>query len=188
MKAVKVLMDEHQNILRMLKVIRKLSLQTFETKEVYYKGYYDAIDFIRNYADKFHHGKEEDILFDKMSSELGTAIKQGPIFGMLAEHDLGRLFVKTLEEALDAAKQGSEEAKLDIVANAIAYTDLLYRHIDKEDTAIFTFADNSLDSDMHQEIDNLFEAAKERLDSEATEKKYVGMLEDLEKYVDNLDV
>lgn len=186
MKAVKVLMDEHQNILRMLKVVRSLCLQTFNTKEVYYKGYYDAIDFIRNYADKFHHGKEEDILFDKMSSELGPAIKQGPIYGMLAEHDLGRLFVKTLEEALHAAEKGSEEAKIDIVANAIAYTDLLHRHIDKEDTAIFTFAESSFNEDMHQEIDNLFEGAKERLDSDATERKYIAMLEALEKYVNNI--
>ncbi|AKL94248.1 hypothetical protein CACET_c07380 [Clostridium aceticum] len=186
MKAVKTLMDEHQNILRMLKVIRKLCLQTFYTKEVYYQGYYDAIDFIRNYADKFHHGKEEDILFEKMSSELGTAIKQGPIYGMLAEHDLGRLFIQNLENALKKAKEGSEEAKLDIVANATAYMDLLYRHIDKEDTAIFTFAETSFDDAMHQEIDQLFEDAKERLDSIATEKKYIALLEVLENYVNNL--
>lgn len=186
MKAVKVLMEEHQNILRMLKVIRQLCLHTFNTKEVYYKGFYDAIDFIRNYADKFHHGKEEDILFDKMSSELGPAIKQGPIYGMLAEHDLGRLFVKNLEEALQKVKDGSKENIIDVIANAIAYTDLLHRHIDKEDTAIYTFLEKQLNQEIHQEIDELFEDAKEKLNSEATEKKYVAMLEALETYVEGL--
>ncbi|SDK14629.1 hemerythrin domain-containing protein [Natronincola ferrireducens] len=186
MKAVKILMDEHQNILRMLKVIRRLCLQTFNTKEVYYKGYYAAIDFIRNYADKFHHGKEEDILFDKMSTELGEAIKTGPIYGMLAEHDLGRLFVKNLEEALHKAEEGGEEAKLDIIVNAVAYTDLLYRHIEKEDAAIFTFAEKSFNNDLQHWVDAEFENAKERLDSEKTEEKYIALLNELESYVKDL--
>lgn len=186
MKAVKILMEEHQNILRMLKVIRNLCLHTFNAKEVYYKGFYQSIDFIRNYADKFHHGKEEDILFDKMSSELGPAIQKGPIYGMLAEHDLGRLFIKNLEEALKKAEDGIEESKIDIIANAIAYTDLLYRHISKEDTAIFTFAKKSLKDEIHQEIDKLFENAKETLDSENTESKYLSLLQELEDYTNSL--
>ncbi|ABR47559.1 Hemerythrin HHE cation binding domain protein [Alkaliphilus metalliredigens QYMF] len=180
MKAIQVLRDEHQYILRMLKVVRGFSIHTFKTQEVYYKGFHDAIDFIRNYADKFHHGKEEDILFLKMSSELGKAIEQGPIFGMLAEHDLGRLHIKTLEEALHAAEAGDEDAKVDIIANAISYTDLLYRHIDKEDNAIFNFAESQLSQESLQTLDVDFEAAKERLASDTTEKKYVQLLEELE--------
>ena len=120
MKAVQTLRDEHQNILRMLKVVKSLAIHTFNTKDVYYKGYYDAIDFIRNYADKFHHGKEEDILFKKMSSELGEAIEKGPIYGMLAEHDLGRLFIKNMENALIEAEKGNNDAKVDIIAKATA--------------------------------------------------------------------
>lgn len=183
MKAVQTLRDEHQNILRMLKVVKSLCIHTFNTKEVYYKGYYDAIDFIRNYADKFHHGKEEEILFEKMSSELGPAIKQGPIFGMLAEHDLGRLFVKNLENALIESEKGNDNAKVDIIANATAYTDLLYRHIDKEDNAIFNFAESQLKAETHKQLNDEFEKAKERLNSDDTEKKYVALLEELEAYV-----
>ncbi len=183
MKAVQTLRDEHQNILRMLKVVKSLAIHTFNTKDVYYKGYYDAIDFIRNYADKFHHGKEEDILFKKMSSELGEAIEKGPIYGMLAEHDLGRLFIKNMENALIEAEKGNNDAKVDIIANATAYTDLLYRHIDKEDNAIFNFAENQLKAKSHEELNSDFEEAKIRLNSDETERKYVAILEELESYV-----
>lgn len=186
MKAVKTLRDEHQNILRMLKVVKALCINTFKTQDVYYKGYYDAIDFIRNYADKFHHGKEEDILFKKMSSELGPVIEKGPIYGMLAEHDLGRLFVKNLENALIEAEKGNIDAKVDIIANATAYTDLLYRHIDKEDNAIFNFAETQLKPEIHEELNSDFEKAKEHLNSDETEKKYVTLLEELEAYVNSL--
>ena len=186
MKAVQTLRDEHQNILRMLKVVKSLAIHTFNTKDVYYKGYYDAIDFIRNYADKFHHGKEEDILFKKMSSELGEAIEKGPIYGMLAEHDLGRLFIKNMENALIEAEKGNDDAKVDIIANATAYTDLLYRHIDKEDNAIFNFAENQLKAESHEELNSAFEEAKGRLNSDETERKYVTMLEELESYLKSL--
>lgn len=186
MKAVKTLRDEHQNILRMLKVVKALCIHTFKTQDVYYKGYYDAIDFVRNYADKFHHGKEEDILFKKMSSELGPVIEKGPIFGMLAEHDLGRLFIKNLENALLEAEKGNSDAKVDIIANATAYTDLLYRHIDKEDNAIFNFAETQLNPESHEELNIDFEKAKKYLNSDETERKYVTLLEELEAYVNSL--
>lgn len=186
MSSINLLMDEHKNILRMLKVVRRLSLHTFNTKEVYYPGFYLAIDFIRNYADKFHHGKEEDILFEYMSNELGEAIKVGPIYGMLAEHDLGRLFIKNLEDALKASEAGKEEAKIDIVSNAICYTDLLHRHIDKEDTAIFTFAASKLSKESIEKMNIDFENAKEKLNSDEVEKKYTSILEDLENYVNKL--
>ena len=183
MKATDVLVAEHKNIKRMLVVVRKLCRQVFFNQEVYYEGFYDAIDFIRNYADKFHHGKEEDIYFASMSTELGPAIQQGPIFGMLAEHDLGRLFIKTLEESLEKSKNGDEDAKIDIVSNAICYTDLLYRHIDKEDNAIFTFAESNLNEEAKKSVDEDFEKSKDRLKSDVTEKKYVELLERLEQYV-----
>lgn len=186
MNPIKVLKDEHQNILRMLKVVKSLCIHTFNTKEVYYEGFYSAIDFIRNYADKFHHGKEEDILFKKMSSELGEAIEKGPIFGMLSEHDLGRLFVKNLEDALIEAEKGNNNAKVDIIANATAYTDLLYRHIDKEDNAIYSFAERQLKPESHKELISEFEKAEQNLNSSETEKKYVSLLEELESYVASL--
>lgn len=184
MKATDVLIAEHKNILRMLKVVRKLCLQVFLKHEVYYEGFYSAMDFIKNYADKFHHGKEEDIYFLSMSTELGPSIKQGPIYGMLAEHDLGRLFIKNLEDALQKSQEGIEESKIDIIANAIAYTDLLHRHIDKEDNAIFTFAENNLSEEAKELVDADFEKSKEKLNSEETEEKYLALLEKLEKYVD----
>ncbi|MDR5659421.1 hemerythrin domain-containing protein [Serpentinicella sp. ANB-PHB4] len=186
MKATEVLVSEHKNILRILTVVKKLCIEVYNTKKVHYEGFFDAIDFIRNYADKFHHGKEEDILFDKMSAELGVEIKNGPIYGMLAEHDLGRLFIKNLEDALLRSKEGHDNAEIDIIANATCYTDLLHRHIDKEDTAIFTFAERSFDQKTKEIVDEAFEASKIRLNSDETEAKYVALLEKLEQYTQDI--
>ena len=45
--------------------------------------------FFRDFADKCHHGKEEDRLFVKMV-EAGFLQNSGPIAVMLSEHDAGR--------------------------------------------------------------------------------------------------
>ncbi len=139
-----------------------------------------AIDSIRNYADKHHHNKEEDILFKKMADELGEAVAKGPIYGMFADHDLGRLFIKNLQEALNRVKEGEEDSKVDIIGNAIAYTDLLYRHIDKEDNAVYKFGETRLSKEALKEV----EEKCEKVETEAREKniqdKYLKLVEEME--------
>ena len=68
-------------------------------------------------------------------------------YGMLVEHDLGRLYITSLSEALENFKKGNNEAKLDIIANAVAYTNLLERHIHKEDNIIYKFTQRELKDD-----------------------------------------
>lgn len=60
-----------------------------EVKEVNVGFYREVVDFVRNFADKYHHKKEEKKLFDKMT-ELDENLRNGPIMGMLLEHDIGR--------------------------------------------------------------------------------------------------
>ena len=141
MKAIEIMNEEHKYILRMLQVIRKCCFKILNNEEIIYEDFYKIIDLIRNYADNHHHKKEEKILFIKMVEELGEPAKKAVNQGMLVEHDLGRLHVRELVAALEKVKAGEEEAKLDVIANAISYTHLLIRHIDKEDRVIYKFAE-----------------------------------------------
>ena len=104
MDGIALMVDEHKNIKRMLEVIRKACLGIMNGKEIDYADFENMIDFVRNYADKNHHGKEEKILFTRMVDEIGGAAEKLVKFGMLVEHDLGRLFMKELEEALAKVK------------------------------------------------------------------------------------
>lgn len=180
MSAIELMMKEHEYIKRMLKVTRKYCYKVLNNQNIDYDDFYKIIDFIRNYADKHHHAKEENILFDTMSKQLGDRIKNGPIMGMLVEHDMGRLYIQNLEIAIEEFKNGDDEAKLDIIANAVSYTHLLNRHIDKEDTGIYTFANSALSKENIEKV-NIESAVVE---DEATEiglqEKYIHLLEELE--------
>lgn len=140
MDGIDLMIEEHKNIKRMLVVIRKACLGIMNGKGIDYGDFEKIIDFVRNYADKNHHEKEEKILFNRMIDEIGGAAEKLVKFGMLVEHDFGRLYIKELEEGIARVKAGNNEAKLDIIANAISYTHLLTRHIDREDNVVYSFA------------------------------------------------
>lgn len=148
MDIISLMMEEHKYIKRMLLVVRKACFKIYNGEELNYDDFYDIIRFIRNYADSHHHKKEEVMLFNKMVDEIGVTAEKIVKYGMLVEHDLGRLHVTNLEEALQNLKDGNEEAILDVIANAISYTHLLTRHIDKEDNVVYKFAKRQLGEDI----------------------------------------
>ena len=153
MNGIDLLIQEHKNVSRMLLVIRKVCFKFMETNEIDYEDFNKIINFIRNFADGHHHNKEEIFLFNKMVEHLGQAGKNAITHGMLVEHDLGRLYIKNLSEALENYKNDNKEAKLDIIANAISYATLLENHIHKEDNIIFNFAKRGLSKELLELVD-----------------------------------
>ena len=101
------------------------------------------MDLIRNYADGFHHEKEEQLLFPLMA-EKGFSPQQGPIAVMLSEHVQGRNFVKGISEGIRKYRQGDKGAVNLIYENMLGYADLLRNHIAKENNVLFRMADNVL--------------------------------------------
>ena len=154
MDAIELMMEEHNNIKVMLKIVRKACFSILEGEEVNYDDFNKIISFIKNYADSHHHKKEEIMLFNRMVDEIGETAEKVVKYGMLVEHDLGRLYVTSLSEALEKFKSGNNEAKLDIIANAVSYTNLLERHIHKEDNIIYKFAQRELKEDTINLINN----------------------------------
>ncbi len=153
MNGIDILVEEHDNNRVAVKKIREECIAILEGKEVDTAWFRQIVLFCRNYADKYHHGKEEKILFRIMVEELGTIAEKLIKNGMLVEHDLGRFYIGELENALqEYDKNPSAEWKLEIISNASAYASLLTRHMDKEDNAVFTFAEENLSDSSKQKV------------------------------------
>jgi len=179
MNAIDIMVDEHKNIKKMLVITRKYCSMLLNNEAFDLNVFNEIIDFIRNYADKHHHGKEEEMLFNKMEEECVEAIKKTIRYGMLVEHDMGRMYVRDLEEALKRYKDGDEDAKLDIIANAISYTHLLQRHIDKEDNILYKYAINNLSKDTLDKLDKESLEFEENAKKNGTQDKYIKLIEKL---------
>ncbi len=153
MYGIEILVDEHKNILRLLDCMSASSYGILKGEDVDVDLFKKYIDMARNYADKHHHGKEELILFKHMVDTMGAVAEKLVNYGMLIEHDYGRLYLTSLDEALDAYRStGDDKLKLDIIANTIGYVNHLRRHIDKEDNVIYTFAERELSDEIKKTV------------------------------------
>ena len=95
------LVHEHKLILRMLAVLERNALATAAGTYSNYRFYLDGVDFIRNYADRYHHAKEEDVLFEALVKN-GMPRENSPVAAMLMEHEQGRVYVRDMAAAAQA--------------------------------------------------------------------------------------
>jgi hemerythrin-like domain-containing protein len=173
LKSTDVLRNEHIYIKKVLAGIRKQCIEIVNGNKVDLEVFEKVIDFVRSYADKYHHQKEEKHLFNIMADQLAKDIGPGPIEGMLTEHDFGRSYIYELEQALKRYKDGDMDARVDIIGFAMGYEHLLTKHIDKEDNAIFNLAERKLDSEVLHKLDKDFEEIEAARENEDIRNKYI---------------
>lgn len=137
-----ILVEEHTLILQALDALEQ-KLAQVENGAPADRAYFErAVEFIRTFADRCHHGKEEDLLFKTMVDR-GFPREVGPIAVMLHEHEVGRAFVRGMAEASANAATDPAAARR-IIENGRGYIQLLRAHIDKENSILFPMADNVL--------------------------------------------
>ncbi len=181
MDGIQLMVEEHKTIKRMLEVIRSYCLRIINGESVDGTDVFKMIDFVRNYADKHHHGKEEDLLFKYMTEELGSTAEKLVRNGMLVEHDLGRLYMRDLEEATEKMIQGDPEAKVDVIGHAMAYYHLLQRHIDKEDGMVYKYGENNLSKKTLDKVNRETEIIEEKAKEQGIQRTYEELVKTLEK-------
>lgn len=186
MYSVELMVEEHENILKLLTVIQKACCGILDGRDVNDGDFRKIIQFARNYADKHHHGKEEQILFQEMSDRLGEIGVKLIQHGMLVEHDLGRLHISELEKALDQYRDDPQTIfKLGILTEAMGYVNLLLRHIDKENQVVYTYAERNLPPDILQSVDQRVKAFETEAEQNQTQETYLKILQELQsKYSD----
>lgn len=144
-QATKDLMQEHEVIKKALTILSN-SIEKVEGRSIDRDLLLNLVEFFKIFADKCHHGKEEQFLFESMISK-GFSKESGPIAVMLSEHILGRIYIKNMSDALT---ENSEVSFGKFCENAQRYIDLLDQHIEKENNILFVMADRVI-SEVEQE-------------------------------------
>lgn len=173
-----VLKSEHRVIEQVLNCLEMIA----ERAE---RGYFDrdaaadAIDFLRNFADRCHHGKEEMQLFPLLE-EKGFDRENGPTGVMCDEHIEGRALISGMAEGV--ASTADHAAKL-FADHASAYIELLRVHINKEDHCLFTMADRTLTAADQEALMARFDKVEAEDMGHGTHEKYLRIADALaERY------
>lgn len=178
MKSTQSLSEEHRVIERYLAVLEKIiEKPRFDGEDI---GDLEKIlDFIRTFADRCHHGKEEDVLFPAME-KAGVPKEGGPIEMMLYEHKEGRGYVAGLAKALEEFGNG-KDIKKEIRDNAQSYIEFLQSHIPKEDNILYPMAEEVLTDADDQRLLEQFEEIEEKRIGPGAHEKYHALIDELEK-------
>jgi hemerythrin-like domain-containing protein len=137
MQARGPLMIEHRLIEKMLKIIRRELQQIRMTNRVDPLIIDKVVDFVRIYADRTHHGKEEGILFKQLDNKNISDQDKRLMEELINEHLLGRKTTKELIEANSRYRNGNHLALSIIAAKLDLLVDFYPKHIEKEDKIFF---------------------------------------------------
>ena len=157
-QATAILRKEHDAILRMLDATDEVIRRIDAGSKVKPETLNNLVEFFRLFADKCHHGKEEDLLFPLLEKR-GMARVAGPTGVMLHEHEVGRALVREMAVAAESCSRG-ENAQTRWARAAGSYTDLLRQHIAKENNILFVMAENLLTAQEQENLAAEFEKAE----------------------------
>ena len=159
------MMQEHEQIIAVLASLHKMAEILTAGEQVARQDVADFGRFFRDFADKCHHGKEEDRLFVKMI-ENGFHRDMGPVAVMLAEHDAGRLEVKGLLHIGNGNGPLSPLERSNVIEHASQFVPLLYGHIQKENNILYPMAQNAISAEQLELLDRSCEAFDNEIQKE----------------------
>jgi hemerythrin-like domain-containing protein len=137
MMPIAPLMIEHRLIERMIDVMKEELLLIEKEKKIDPEFIEMAVDFIRTYADRCHHGKEEDILFRDLGGKKLTDEHRRMMEELVEEHRWARKVTGRLVEANTRYVQGNKEALSAITDCVKSLVEFYSKHIEKEDKHFF---------------------------------------------------
>lgn len=137
MMPVGPLMIEHRLIEKMLKNMLREVDRIEKDKKVDVRFIDLSVDFIRTYADRCHHGKEEDILFRELKKKKLAPEHEKIMNELIQDHVFARGEVKKLVAANELYAQGQKEKAGEIVSLIRGLAEFYPKHIKKEDKGFF---------------------------------------------------
>lgn len=174
---IQMLIDEHVYILKVVAALGVIG-STIENEDTIDAPLFARIiDFMREFADRCHHAKEEDLLFPAMVA-MGVPETGCPIGGLLAEHTRGRTLIAQLEQGVEQFAADPQAGKRLIGQAIVGITALYPNHIWKEDDMVFPMAEKLFDAGQLDHLLDDFEAVERN--KSAAHSSHIQFANDLE--------
>jgi len=171
MDPIETLSNEHGLIRQYLDVL-SMAAEKIENGQRPSEAFFEkAVDFARSFADKYHHFKEEHVLFVQLAQK-----KQGEVDAQLDalryEHERGRALVTGIENALPGYAAQDPIKTGELLENIAAYTSLLRHHIHVEDHVFYPMAKKTLTAEEFEALGPEFEKQHEKYGHDAFERSH----------------
>ncbi len=151
MTSIQTMQAEHRLIESVVKALGDAATAIEKGRQPDANMLTNAVGFLRTYADKLHHGKEEAWFFP-MLVRRGVPPQGCPIGGLNREHEKGRALVKALADHVSACQQRQPGSQQELLTTLREILDLYRNHIWKEDAMVFPMAEKLLTAADQEEL------------------------------------
>lgn len=166
MQPIGPLMHEHRDIERVLVLLQQENGYIASGKDPDTKRIDELCLIMREFADRCHHGKEEDILFRELDKKELSEEHRRIMDELVNEHVTAREMLQGLLAAKEEFQKGNHRAVVAIQAQLEKITGLYPEHIAKEDKDFFHPIMQYFSEEEQQAILQEYEAFEERMDHE----------------------
>jgi hemerythrin-like domain-containing protein len=137
-----------------------------------------AVLFFREYADRFHHYKEEYLMFSFLARKKEGAIDL-EMGSLRYQHEINRTCIAKIEKSLDGYDMGNEIAVTTLLVNLASFISILRRHIYREDHLFFPMTEIELSEDEKIVLMQQFNQEEKALDMEKILVRSQGLLQEM---------
>ena len=169
------LREEHEVILQALAVLERVADRLAAGRPVSDSTVTGLVQFLQTFADRCHHGKEEDQLFPAMRAK-GAG---GPLSVFLEEHEEGRRYLRTLATGVSPAERATAARR---------YVAMLHDHIERENEVLFPMADELFTAEEHGALARAYEDVERRVVGTGGHERLLTTLAGLEAAVPSAPV
>jgi len=170
-----VLAREHRLIERVLDALGRICAQALRDQRLDARATDLVLRFLREFADRTHHLKEEQLLFPALEARAYF-----PGCGLVQEHEEGRERVRDIAAAAEGASAGDPEAIRLFVRKARSYAAFLRGHIVKEDDCLADVVKSSLPPEDRRGLVRRFEELERREIGDGAFERFTALAEEIE--------
>ena len=178
-RPTQILRHEHRVIEQALRALDGMCLNLKMGGNVPPEALYQILDFIQNFADRFHHTREATYLFPALGQN-GFQKEGGALRFLTEEHEIERMLTAELERAIGEYSHGDSSAVDRFVEAANLYRDHLVGHMHEEDAILFRLAEEVLDERVKASLIQAF-AQEASQDCDGMVARYERLAQELEK-------
>jgi hemerythrin-like domain-containing protein len=161
MTALDKLKDDHKLIRRYLDNMLLAHDFLVERQDVPASIFEKVLDFSKEFMNKFHHYREEYVLFLKLAEKKGGSIDP-QIVSLRDQHERSRELVSQIKEALKGYKKGDEIMTNRLAENVGYYVSLERQHVSRENHVFYPMAAEAFSAEDMAEFDREFDKIDEK--------------------------
>lgn len=178
MKSSDDLKNDHKLIHRMLSVVDTAINKLKKGEGLPQDFMPDAVEFFREFADKYHFGKEEGMLFEEMEAA-GVFTQKLPIESIRHDHYVGRAYMNKLCEIAGRCNDDFQNCRDELIENLEGFSEHILSHSRRENRVLYPLGDALISEERDRKLMEYYRQIDKRFSG--YREKYTEVVERLER-------